>query len=266
MPAVESAERKSPSAFVRELKSLVAENVRGQMELVSRVSALLKNAGERLGPQRGRTEGNQSALLTRLLDFNLAYYGALSSGTLKMLNGLVSAAETSLLGKTTAANAAVSPNVGGEIQVEVRQGERLKAPFVVENRHGTRLAISFEAGSLVAGGAPPLPPSHIAFEPATLTLDPKEKAVVVALIDISRAFLVGKTYRSSIRVLGFRGQEVRLAVTILPATNRTGSTGRAKPKKQTWKVRGRRAARPAGPGVAPGRVAPAAARQRYSGG
>jgi hypothetical protein len=202
------------------------------MQLVSRVSELVQNAGKSLGPNRRKNDEKQSALLIRFLDFNLASYKILSTCTLDMLNGLVSAAEHSLFGKDTATAEAASPKVCGEIQVEVRQGEHLKAPFVVENQYSAPLDISFEASELIASVVPSLPASHIAFEPATLTLDPQKKAVILALVDISKAFVVGQTYTSTIRVLGFQGKEVRLALTILPPKEMAGLPRDAKPKKQ----------------------------------
>lgn len=216
MPGQENAEKIAAPSRLSELKSLVARNIQGNMQLVARVNALVKNAGQSLGPQRRRNEGKQSALLTRLLDFNLASYEIMSSCTLEMLNGLISAAEISLLGQEAATAAAAPGKVCGEIQVEVRQGERLKAPFVVENQYNSPLDISFEASDLTAATAPALPASRIAFEPAALKLDPRQKAVIMALVDISSAFVVGKTYSSTIRVIGFQGQEVRLRLTILP--------------------------------------------------
>lgn len=233
MTTSESTDKRTAPAFVNEFKALVEQNIRANMDLVSRVNELLKNAGQCLGSRGQKSEGKQSALLMRLLDFNLASYEILSSGTLKMLNGLVSAAEAALLGKKTAMAGDPSPKACGEIQVEVRQGERLKAPFVVENQHKTPLDISFEAGALIAGDAPPLPSSHIAFEPASLTLDPQKKAIVFALIDVSSSFLAGKTYTSTIRVLGFQGQEVRLAIAILPPMEKKKDAQKARPGKPT---------------------------------
>lgn len=240
MPGPESAEKKAAPSFIKEFESLVTKNIRGNMQLVSRVNELVKNAGKSLGPNRKKNDGKQSALLIRILDFNLASYEILSSCTLDMLNGLVSAAEISLFGKDTATAEAASPKLCGEIQVGVRQGERLKAPFVVENQHSAPLDISFEASELITSVAPSLPSSHIAFEPATLTLDPQKKAVVIALVDISKAFVVGQTYTSTIRVLGFQGKAVQLILTILPPTEMAGLARKAKPKKQTRAARTRR--------------------------
>ena len=237
MSAPERTERKAAPSFIKEFKSLVAKNVRGNMQLVSRVNELVKNAGKSLGPNRKKNDGKQSALLIRFLDFNLASYEILSSCTLDMLNGLVSAAEHSLFGEDTATAEAASPKACGEIKVEVRQGERLKAPFLVENQYNAPLEISFEAGELIAAVAPSLPSSHIAFEPATLTLDPKKKAVVMALVDVSKSFVVGQTYTSTIRVLGFPGKEVRLALTIHPPTELAGLAREAKPRNQTQATR-----------------------------
>ncbi len=212
---MDHAEGKTASSFVNEFRSLVAKNFKGNMQIVSRLNELVRSAGAPSGPERQPRGGKQAALLTRLLDFNLASYEVMSSYTLDMLNELISAAEMSLLGRAAAA-AAPSPRVSGEIQAEVRQGERLKAPFVVENLHSDPVEISFEAGELTALDVPSVPASHIAFEPATFTLAPQQKAVVAALVDVSDLFVVGKTYRSSIRVLGFQGQEVRLALAVLP--------------------------------------------------
>jgi hypothetical protein len=240
MPPPESDEKQAAPSFVKEFKSLVAKNIRGNMQLVSRVNELVKNAGKSMGPDRKKDDGKQSALLIRLLDFNLASYEILSSYTLDMLNGLVSAAEISLFGKDAATAKAASPKVCGEIQVGGRQGERLKAPFIVENQYSAPLDISFEAGELISSVTPSLPSSHIAFEPATLTLDPRKKAVVIALIDISKAFVVGQTYTSTIRVLGFQGKEVRLVLTVLPPTETAGKARETKPKKKPKAARARR--------------------------
>jgi hypothetical protein len=237
MPAPKSTEKKAALSLIEEFKSLMETSIRGNMQLISRVNELVKTAGKSLGPDRKKNDGTQSSPLIRILGFSLASYSVLSACALEMLNGLVSAAEHSLLGKDTATPEAASPQVCGEIHVETRQGERLKAPFLVENQYSTPLDISFEASDLIASAAPALPSSHIAFEPAALVLGPQEKAVIIALIDISKAFVAGQTYTSTIRVLGFQGKEVRLVLTILPPTETARPAVKAKPKKQTKTAR-----------------------------
>ncbi len=237
---MDNAEGKTASSFVKEFRSLVAKNVKGNMQIVSRLNQLVRSAGAPSRPERQQSGGKQAALLTRLMDFNLASYEVISSYTLGMLNDLVSAAETSLLGREPH-SAAASPRASGEIQAKVRQGERLKAPFVVENLHSDPVEISFEAGELTALAVPSVPASNIGFEPAAFTLAPQKKAVVAALVDVSEAFVVGKTYRSSIRVLGFQGQEVRLALTVLPPAEAGKPAQKPSDGKRKRAPRGRRA-------------------------
>lgn len=233
MPAPERAEKKVALSFIDEFKSLAETSMRGNLQLISRVNELVKTAGKSLGPDLKKNDGTKSSPLIRILGFSLASCSVLSACTLEMLNGLVSAAEHSLFGKYAATPEAVSPQVCGEIHVEARQGERLKAPFLVENQYSAPLDISFEASDLITSMGPALPSSHIAFEPAALVLGPRGKAVIVALIDITKAFVAGRTYTSTIRVLGFQGKEVRLVLTILPPKETAGPAGRAKPKKKT---------------------------------
>jgi hypothetical protein len=237
MPAPEIAEKKTVQSFIDEFKSLMETSIRGNIQLISRVNELVKTAGKSPGPDRKKKDGTQSSPLIRILGFSLASCSVLSACALEMLNGLVSAAEHSLLGRDTAAPEAASPQVCGEIHVEARQGERLKAPFLVENQYSAPLDISFEASDLTTSIAPALPSSHIAFEPAALVLGPREKAVIIACIDISKAFVAGQTYTSTIRVLGFQGKEVRLLLTILPPKETARPAGKAKPRKQTKTAR-----------------------------
>jgi hypothetical protein len=218
------AEARSPQAFVEDLRTLVARNIAGNVELASRLNALIKQMGDVSASQPSL---DPSELLRRWLDFNLASYAVTSAHSLAAMNEVIAAAERAIAG-----SASLGPHPARERQIEVRlevrSGARASCPFMVENQYDSQVDVSFEAGPLVpVGTAPTLSASLVSFDPVSLTVPPRGQAVGTAQIDVGPDFVVGETYRTTIRVIGFEGREIGLALGILPAAERA----RAAPKK-----------------------------------
>ncbi|MBI3015728.1 MAG: hypothetical protein HYY65_11885 [Candidatus Tectomicrobia bacterium] len=227
-----STERMSPETFVEELKALISANLAGNVQLMARINELVKAA-----TARQKEPIDASTLFARWMEFNLASYSVISTQGMALLNGIVSAAEQAL---GTKARPAPEPGPSAEQKVEMRlegrQGERVTAPFLVENRYDRALDVAFQASDLVPGSGRALPASHISFEPATLMVAPKGQAVVNAAVTLTKDFVVGQTYSTTIRVLGFQAKEVALAITVRPPGKEAKPAGqtvkRAKPAKK----------------------------------
>lgn len=203
---------KSPEAFAEQLKTLAAANVAGNVELMARLNALVKMAAKSAASQE---QPDSSELLARWLDFNLASYTILTNHTLSTLNDLISAAERSLMG-----GSALPPVMPGaariDLQLEGRPGQQVSAPFMIENQYETPVDVSFEADPLTAEKASPVPSTMVSFEPPKVTVPAQGRAVASAVINVSDDFVVGETYRTTVRVLGFEGREIGIALNILP--------------------------------------------------
>jgi hypothetical protein len=219
---------KSPEEFVRQLKELVAANVAGNAQLVTRFNEFIRDAAKAVGTGGAGEPRDAGALLTRWLDFNLAAYSVVSTNGLRLLNGLVSAAESTLIPKSPPPpEARRTPEPRVELQLSGRPGERVTSGFVVENHFDNPLAVTVECGELVPATGRSLPASLVTFERATLVIAPREKEVIRAAVAITSDFVVGQTYTTTIRLLGFQGKEVALSITVLPPAEAAKPSARA---------------------------------------
>jgi hypothetical protein len=227
--------RKSPEAFVDELKSVLSANAAGNIQLASRLNALVKEAALALQASKERPPADSSELLSRVLDFQLAAYAVVTEHSLAILNGLITSAEQTLLEAAEPAAAAAKPEpeprgtrrssrtaprpaeaeATAGMQLTGRLDETLTCPFLVENKYDRALDVSFEADPLVPNQGPALPPRLISFEPAMLVLPSGGQAVAQAHIKLTQDFTVGETYSTALRVLGFQCPPVQVAISVL---------------------------------------------------
>jgi hypothetical protein len=239
------SERKSPGAYVAELGSLVSASVAGNVELLNRASELVREA-LRTAPSR---PPEPAALLGRWLDYQLTTYAAASTHGLALAHALLSATERALLGKTPApASPAVEPRL--DIRLEGRQGERVAAPFLIENGHDQSVEVAFETDLLVPLHGPSLPASLVIVEPVRLTVPPHSQAVAQIALDLSPAFIPGQTYETTVRILGLKAQQVRLTLSVLHPVAGQAASPQPPPEaprpSQSSKPAGRRRAKPKG--------------------
>jgi hypothetical protein len=215
MVATDPSGRKSPEEFVEQLKELVATNIAGNAQLLSRLTTFVQEAVKSAG-SGSREPLNGAALLSRWLDFNLASYSLVSSHSLAIMSGLLTAAEAALLPK----GASGAPRPGGaprvELRLEGRPGDRVTSAFMVENHFDHPLEVSLASRELVPASGATLPASLVAFEPATLSIGPRAQAVVQIVVTITRDFAVGQTYLTVVRLVGLHAKEVGLAIAVLP--------------------------------------------------
>jgi hypothetical protein len=208
--------RTSPEDFAGRLKELVAANLDGNARLVSRFGDIVRDAARQARAGRGSPASREpGALLSRWLEFNLAAYSAITTHGLALVDGLLSAAEQALAPKSPAAGPGPAAR-RVELRLEGRPGERVTSGFAVENHFDRPLEVAFEAGDLVPLVGPPLPGSLVGFEPAALTLAPRSQAAVQVAVTITREFVAGQTYATTIRLLGFQAKEIGLSLTVHP--------------------------------------------------
>ena len=219
------AEAPTPAELVEQLKALVAANVAGTVELAARLNALVRTvAADPPAPPAGGP-----AVVGRLVEAGLASYAELSKHTLALLQGLVGVAERAMApaagdGPVTSG----SPDSDGpaDLRLEGRPGERVTSAFLVENQYDQAVDVSFRADPLSASGQPDLPAGHITFEPSRLSILPKGSAVATAVVEVTPEFAVGASYSSTVRLLGFEGRSLRLALSVAPP-----AAGRTRPPK-----------------------------------
>jgi hypothetical protein len=212
----------SSSEFFERLKELVSANIAGNTQLAIRFADFIRKASRASGKDPFRERPDAETLLARWLEFNLASYSVVSSSSLALLNGLLSAAESTLI--PTAARGPApfppsSPAPRAELRLSGRPGECATSSFLLENRFDQPHAITFECADLTPVTGPPLPGSLVTFEPAPLTIPPRGQAVVQAAVSITPDFVVGQTYTTTIRLLGFEAKELGLSITVLPSAN-----------------------------------------------
>lgn len=217
MASTNASESTSTRVALEELRALLGKNIQGNVRLFNRITALAQQASKELSADPGsRNLPKSDELLSRWLELNLSYYSLLSEHGLALFDDLVTAAENTLgLKTTTAAEPAKAP-ARLEINQSGRVGETLVAPFVIENQHPSSLQASFQAGDLVSVKGQSVSSDCIRFEPQTVTLEPKEQAIVKSIVNITSDFEVGETYATTINVIGFQAREILFLITILP--------------------------------------------------
>jgi hypothetical protein len=212
--------RTSPGEFIERLKHLIANNVAESERLLTRVRGLAREANQTVSTGRTGERPNAEALLSRWLDFNLASYSVVSTQSLALLNGLLSAAQSTLIPNAASApdaRATATPRV--ELRLSGRHGERATTGFVIENQFDHPLDVRFESAALVSTTTgSELPASLVSFEPTTLVIAPRGQGVVQVAVMITADFMTGQTYRTTIRPLGFEAKELGLSLIVLPPT------------------------------------------------
>ena len=206
-----------------QLKALVAANTSANAQLLNRFAALLRSAVDARPATRTNLQDPQ-ALVSRWLDFNVASYSVISTHSVALMNGLLAAAEKALSPPAAPAGPPAAQPL--ELRVEGRPGERVTAGFVVENQFDRPLAVSVECDELMPRAGSSVPASLVTFEPATMTIAPHGQGVVQVAITVTKAFEVGQTYSSTIRLLGFQDKEVSLSLTVLPPAEKVAPAKR----------------------------------------
>lgn len=203
-----------PAAVVDELRSIVAANVAGSVELAARLNAVLRKV---VTEAPSAPPPDAADLLSRWVDAGLASYAEVNRHTLALLDGLVSVAERALLPVPAAAAAggpAPAP-VHVDARIEGRAGDRVPCPFVVENQYDQPVDVSFRAAPLAAEGHPEVPATAVDFEPPRMRIPARGSAVATAVIGVGAGFVPGATYLTTVKVVGFEGREVGVALTVL---------------------------------------------------
>jgi hypothetical protein len=210
--------RTSPSEFIERLKFLIANNAAESERLLTRFSALVREANQAVSRGRAGERPSADELLSRWLDFNLASYSVVSTQSVALLNGLLSAAQSTLIPKAVPVpdkRATAAPRV--KLQLSGRPGERATTGFVIENQFDRPLNVSFESAALLPmTTGPELPASLVSFEPATLAIPPRGQGVVQVAVMITADFVAGETYTTTISPLGFEAKELEVSLLVLP--------------------------------------------------
>lgn len=208
-------------SFIEELKTLVTRNMEANAQIASRVSTLVQQAS------RGGLPTDANDLFSRWLDFNLASASLLSAHSMQVMEGVVTAAERSLLGRMPPPKNGVpepesAPPV--DLHVEGRAGETVRAPFLIANEYDRPLEVTFEATALQGTSGAVIAADGVTFEPAALTLGRGER-VVQAAVAIPKESAVGETFRGAIRMRGYQARTIHLAVTVVAAEGGKGAKG-----------------------------------------
>jgi hypothetical protein len=218
----ESGQNRTATAeLVAELKAILAKSVSGNVGLAVRVRDLVRGLAAD-APGAVRDPGKRRELVARWLAFNVASLRALTDASLDTMNAIVAAAEKTLL--TPAQEQAPAPEQPGavaaigdgaiDIVLEGRLGDRIRAPFLLENFYDRALDVTFDVEPFRAPDQPALPASLLAVDPTTLQLPAKGQAVVHAVVDLVDAFVPEVTYATVIRLAGYDARTMRLSVKV----------------------------------------------------
>jgi hypothetical protein len=213
--------RTATAELVAELKAIVAKSVSGNLGLAVRVRDLVRGLAAG-APAAARDPDKRRDLVARWLAFNVASLRALTDSSLDTMNAIVAAAEKTLLTQAQAeapvpeqSGAVAAIGDGGiDIVLEGRRGDRIRAPFLLENFYDRALDVTFDVEPFRAPDRPALPASLLAVDPTTLQLPAKGQAVVHAVVDLVDAFAPEVTYATVIRLAGYDARTMRLSVKV----------------------------------------------------
>jgi hypothetical protein len=204
--------------LIADLKRTIAKSVAGNVELAGRVRDLVRELAAD-APAAVRDARLRNELLARWLTFNVITLRALTESSLETMNGIVTAAELTLLRKRAApgANGAGgAPAVAEPIDLVLqgRRGERVSAPFLLENHYDRALDVAFEAEPFRAAGRPELTAALLVLEPGAVTIPARGQTIVHAAVDLVDDFAAGVTYATVIRLIGYEAKAMRLSVRV----------------------------------------------------
>ncbi len=205
--------------LIAELKGTLARSFAGNVEIVARVRDLVRELAAD-APVAVRDPQRRRELVARWLAFNVVSLRALTDSSLDTMNAIVSAAETTLLRtQPSAASPTTSsdpPAVADAVDIVLqgRRGDRLSAPFLLENHYDRTLDVTFDVEPFRAPGRPELPADLVALDPAQVAIPAKGQTVVHAAVDLGDSFSLGVTYATVIRLVGYDAKSMRLSVRV----------------------------------------------------
>jgi hypothetical protein len=207
--------RKTADEVIEQLREVFATNAAGNAQLAARFNEFVRDISKEIG--RGE-RADPSELFSRWLDFNLASYAVLNRQGLALLDGLLTAARSTLIPPAISVPIATqAPRA--ELRLSGPSGQQVRTGFVIENYFDRPLDIAFACSDLSPGAGPSLPRSLVAFEPATLMIPPRGQAVGQVAVNLTDDFVVGETYIGTIQLQGFEGKELGISVVVLPAAD-----------------------------------------------
>ncbi len=209
-----SGDRRRVEEFVDELKGLLSTSLVRNVTLAGRARRLVRALVEETSRAPGAPQ-NGPSILERWLDFNTASLRLLSEHALAFADGVIGAAERSLLAEAPVREPG-SPAAAVTVELEAhgRLGERVTAPFLIENCYDRALSVSLAANDVVdPNGWKPLPPDALEFEPAHVELPARGQAVIQIAATLDDRFAPG-TYVAQIGIRGFDAKTIRLVLRV----------------------------------------------------
>ena len=221
----------------QELKAILAQSIEGNLQLLRRVSGIVREGSRalRAGSDRPRQPGE---IVARLVRLNLSYLSLLTKHGLACAGDLTTVTERALGQKRDAEKAPASPRV--EINLQARVGETAAAAFLIENCQPQTVEVSFEGSQIISRRGQPISAATARFDPPRVALEPGSQIAVQALVDISAEFKPGELYLLCIRVVGFEQKEIWIGIDVLPpaleaTAPKAGSSKRKAPSKKRRK-------------------------------
>jgi len=210
---------KTPEALVDELRAIVTSNVAGNVQLLTRLSALMTNTAHAASTMPMRA-ADPSRVVAQSLEAILESSAIVNKHTLSALNELVAVAERAVATPTpepSAPSAAGSLDVPAELNLEGRIGEQASGEFAIDNEYDSPVRLSFSVIGSTAVGAAALSAKYITLDPSRAVIPANGTTTIHVTIDAPADLVVGRTYAATIRVIGFEAPEIKLRFTVLGA-------------------------------------------------
>ena len=213
-----------------DFKNLYSKAIQDNIALANRLSRIASDAAREFSTSAQRkTLPSPIKGFTRMVEFNLACWSALTEHSVAFANEMAGAAERAL-GLECRQEENKTPM---EIEVTAQPGQIAVAGFHVENTFSDPLEASFEAGDLVSAQGTTLKSKSVVFTPKQVRLAPKTQSVVQIAIAVPPECKPGESYMLPVKPVGFAMKQFSIKLNIAALTAKAESTSRASaPKKR----------------------------------
>lgn len=202
-----------------ELRAIVASNVAGNVQLLTRLSALVANTA-RAASTMPTSAADPSRVVAQSLEAILESSAVVNRHTLAALNELVTVAEHALEvvpSASSAPNTTAGLDMPADLHLEARIGSQASGRFAIDNEYDSPVQVSFSVAGPSAGSESALPIKYVTLDPTRAVIPAKGTTTVGVTIDAADELIVGRTYAARIRVVGFEAPDIILRLTALGA-------------------------------------------------
>lgn len=192
-----------------DFKALFDRNLQANVQLLTRAGGVLREAGKASRDPKRLKGTDAKALLADLLQLQLDYVKQLSENSVQYLSAVVALAEGAVAAPPPVPDTAASATV-----LSGRRGQTLAFQFALDNPNDDAVNAAIESREWLGRDGSRVGAETIRFEPAATVVEPRSAKSIVGHIAVDERFAEGAVYDTRIRIVGFPGREIALALVV----------------------------------------------------